>query len=164
MATTEDSLNPDDTEEGCCCRLNNGHPGYPYPITEALNVNLYGTDFVDAIDLGTLRFGNCEITQLGPQFSSVAQSYLAYLINHGLQHTRLPGRSPTPKACSNSCPSSPWCHPNISSSVVPFSSCRLSFPASGSFPWVSSLLRVAKVLELQLQYQFFQWIFRTDFP
>ena len=107
MATTEDSLNPDDTEEGCCCRLNNGHPGYPYPITEALNVNLYGTDFVDAIDLGTLRFGNCEITQLGPQFSSVAQSYLAYLINHGLQHTRLPGRSPTPKACSNSCPSSP---------------------------------------------------------
>ena len=42
---------------------------------------------------------------------------------HGLQHTRLPCPSPTPTACSNSCPSSRWCHPTISSSVVPFSSC-----------------------------------------
>ena len=53
---------------------------------------------------------------------------------HGLQHTRLPCPSPTPRACSNSCPSSQWCHPTISSSVVPFSSCLQSFPASGSFP------------------------------
>ena len=53
---------------------------------------------------------------------------------HGLQHTRLPYLSPTTRACSNSCPSSWWCHPAISSSVVPFSSCLQSFPASGSFP------------------------------
>ena len=52
----------------------------------------------------------------------------------GLQHSRLLCPSPTPGACSNSCPSSRWCHPNISSSVVPFSSCFQSFPASGSFP------------------------------
>ena len=52
---------------------------------------------------------------------------------HGLQHTRLPCLSPTPRACSNSCPSSQWCHPTISSSVIPFSSCPQSFPASGSF-------------------------------
>ena len=51
-----------------------------------------------------------------------------------LQHTRLPCPSPTPRACSNSCPSSWWCHPTISSSVVPFSYCLQSFPASGSFP------------------------------
>ena len=51
----------------------------------------------------------------------------------GLQHARLPCPSPTPRACSNSCPSSRWCHPTISSSVVPFS-CLQSFPASGSFP------------------------------
>ena len=44
---------------------------------------------------------------------------------HGLQHTRLPSPPPTPRACSNSCPSSRWCHPAISSSVVPFSSCGL---------------------------------------
>ena len=53
---------------------------------------------------------------------------------HGLQHTRLPCPSPTPKACSNSCPSSQWCHPTISSSDIPFSSCLRSFPGSGSFP------------------------------
>ena len=53
---------------------------------------------------------------------------------HGLQHTRFPCLSPIPGASSNSNPSSQWCHPTISSSVVPFSSCLQSFPASGSFP------------------------------
>ena len=52
----------------------------------------------------------------------------------GLQHSRLPCPSPTPRACSNSCPLSWWCHPTISSSVVPFSSCPQSLWASGSFP------------------------------
>ena len=52
----------------------------------------------------------------------------------GLKHTRPPCPSPTPGACSNSCPLSWWCHPTISSSVVPFSSHLQSFPASGSFP------------------------------
>ena len=53
---------------------------------------------------------------------------------HGLQHVRLPCPSPTPGAYSNSCPLSRWCHPTISSSVVPFSSLPQSFPASGPFP------------------------------
>ena len=52
---------------------------------------------------------------------------------HGLQHARPPCPSPTPRIYSNSCPLSQWCHPTISSSVVPFSSCLQSFPASGSF-------------------------------
>ena len=52
---------------------------------------------------------------------------------HGLQHTRPPCSSPTPGVYSNSCPLNLWCHPTISSSVVPFSSCLQSFPASGSF-------------------------------
>ena len=52
---------------------------------------------------------------------------------HGLQHTRLPCPSPILGACSNACPSSQWCHPTISSSVVPFSSHLQSSPASGSF-------------------------------
>ena len=52
---------------------------------------------------------------------------------YGLHHARLPCPSPTPGACSNSCALSQWCHPTISSSVVPFSSCPQSFPASGSF-------------------------------
>ena len=53
---------------------------------------------------------------------------------HGLQHTWLPSPSPIPGACSDSCPSSRWCHPTISSSVVPFSSCLQSLPTSWSFP------------------------------
>ena len=53
---------------------------------------------------------------------------------HGLQHARPLCPPPTPGVYSDSCPSSQWCHPTISSSVIPFSSCLQSFPASGSFP------------------------------
>ena len=53
---------------------------------------------------------------------------------HGLQHTRLSCPPPAPGACSDSCPWSRWCYPTISSSVIPFSSCRQSFPELGSFP------------------------------
>ena len=134
----------------------------------------------------------------------------------GLQHARLPRPLQTPGTHSNSCPSSQWCHPTISSSVIPFFSLLQSFSASGSFPmsqfftsgvqsigvsqhqsfqWIfridflyywlvwslcnlrdsqessptpqfksiSSSYQVAKVSELQLQHQSFQWIFRTDF-
>ena len=65
--------------------------------------------------------------------------------------------------CSNTCPLSQWCHPIISSSAIPFSFCLRSFPSSGSFQWVCSLHQGTKVLELQLQHQLFQWIFRVDF-
>ena len=59
---------------------------------------------------------------------------------HGLQHAKPPCPSPTPGVCPNPCPLSRWCHPTISSSVVPFSSCPQSFPASESFPksWLSA--------------------------
>ena len=73
------------------------------------------------------------------QFSSAAQS-CPTLQFHGLQHTRLPYPPPIPRAFSNSCSLSQWCHPTILSSVIPFSSCLQSFPASGSFPmsWLFS--------------------------
>ena len=61
---------------------------------------------------------------------------------HGLQHTRLPCPSPTPRACSNSCPLSQWCHPTTSSSVIPFSSCIQSFLAWGSSPMSQSVLHI----------------------
>ena len=64
------------------------------------------------------------------QFSSVVSNSLWH---RGLQHNRLPCPSPTPGAYSNSCPLSRWCHPTISPSVIRFSSCLQSFPASGSF-------------------------------
>ena len=71
------------------------------------------------------------------QFSSVQVSLSVvsdYLWPHELQHARPPCPSPTPGVHSNSCPPSRWCHPAISSSVVPFSSCPQSLPASESFP------------------------------
>ena len=70
-------------------------------------------------------------------FSSVQFSHSVVsdsLWPHELQHARPPCPSPTPRVHSNSCPSSQWCHPAMSSSVVPFSSCPQSLPASGSFP------------------------------
>ena len=73
-----------------------------------------------------------------------------------------PCPSPTPWAYSNSCPSSRWCHPTTSSSVIPFSSCLQSFPASGSFQMSQSFPSGGQVLDFQLQHQSLQWIFRTD--
>ena len=70
-------------------------------------------------------------------FSSVQFSHSVVsdsLRPHESQHARPPCPSPTPGVHSNSCPSSQWCHPAISSSVVPFSSCPQSLPASESFP------------------------------
>ena len=72
------------------------------------------------------------MSTLSVQFSCSVMS--DSLWPHGLQHNRPPCPSPTPGACSNSCPLRQWCHPTISSSVVPFSSCLQSFPASRSFP------------------------------
>ena len=82
---------------------------------------------------------------------------------HELQHTRPFSPSPSPGVHSNSCPSSWWCHPAISSSVVPFSPALNPSRHQGLFQWVNSLHEVAKVLEFQLQNQSFQWTPRTDF-
>ena len=71
---------------------------------------------------------------------------------HRQQHSRLPCPLPSPRVCSNSYPLSWGCHPAISSSVIPFSSCLQSFPAWGLFQCVSSSHQLVKVLELQHQY------------
>ena len=97
------------------------------------------------------------------QFCSVAKSCLTLLRPHGLQHARHPCPSPAPGACWNPCPSTQWCHPTISSSVIPFSSCFNLSQHQGLFHWVSSSHQVAKVSQFQLQHQSFQWIFKTDF-
>ena len=101
-----------------------------------------------------------------PQFNSVQFSHSVMSDSfqpHGLQHARPPCPSPTPRVYSNSCPLSWWCHPTISSSVIPFSSRLQSFPASGSFQISQLFASGDQVLELELQHQSFQWVFRTDF-
>ena len=80
------------------------------------------------------------------QFSSVTQSCLT-LRPHGLQYARAPCLSPTPRVYSNSCPLSQWCHPTISSSVVPFFSHLQSFPASGSFQMSQFFASGSQILE-----------------
>ena len=83
-----------------------------------------------AFILSEIKFRCCCLSSV--QFSHSVVSDI--LRPHGLQYGRLPCPSPTPRACSNPCPLSRWCHPTISSSVIPFSSHLHSFPASGSFP------------------------------
>ena len=80
-----------------------------------------------------------------------------------LQHARLPCSSPTPRACSNSCPSSWWYHPTISSSVVPFSSCLQSFPVSGSFLMSQLFTSGGQSTGASASASALQWIFRVDF-
>ena len=92
----------------------------------------------------------------------LVSSFSCSVVSHslwpcGLQHTRLPCPS-SPRACSNSCPLSWWCHPTVSSSVIPFSSCLQSFPASESFPvsWLfasggQSIEASASVLPMNIQ-------------
>ena len=75
----------------------------------------------------------------------------------------IPCPSPSPGAWSNSCPSSRWCHPTISSSVVPFSSCLWSFPASGSFPMSQFFTSGGQSIGISASALSFQWIFRIDF-
>ena len=76
------------------------------------------------------QWDDCILSRLLFSSSVVSDS----LGPHGLQQARLPCPSSSPGACSNSCPLSQWCHPATLSSVIPFSSCFQSFPASGSFP------------------------------
>ena len=97
-----------------------------------------------------------EVTEDNEHLLSALLFMSNFLLPHELQHARIPCTSPTPRACPNSCSLSWQCHPTISTSAIPFSSCLQSFPASGSFPRVSSSHQVAKVLKLQLQYQSFQ--------
>ena len=94
-----------------------------------------------------------EIKYISIQFSWSVMSYSLRL--HELQHTRPPCPSPTPGVHTNSCPSSRWCHPAISSSVVPSSFCPQSLPASESFPmsqhfawggWSTGVSTLASVL------------------
>ena len=81
---------------------------------------------------------------------------------HELQHARPPGPS-TPRVYPNSCPSSRWCHPMISSSVVPFSSCLQSFPASGSFQMRQLFTSGGQSIGASATASSFQWIFKVNF-
>ena len=105
-----------------------------YPITEENTMIL----IIHLVKFVTLKSSSIVISYhqyicIYVQFSCSVVSNSATPGSHGLQHARPTCPSPTPRAYPNSCPLSRWCHPTISSSVVPFSSHLQSFPASGSF-------------------------------
>ena len=106
------------------------------------------------------QFGVCVRGGLGGQnmlSSLFSRSVVSdSLWPHGLQHARLPCLSPSPRACSNSCPLSWWYHPTILSSVSPPPVFNFS-QHQGLFQWVHSSPEVTNILELQLQHQSFQW-------
>ena len=121
------------------------------PLLHSLNFHVVHCSIQCLADWGNMRkrrrggycrnpLRKCQISTGTPPMkleSSVQFSHSVVsdsLWSHGLQHARPPCPSPTPGVHSNSCPLSQWCHLTISSSVVPFSSCLQSFPASGSVP------------------------------
>ena len=116
---------------------------------------------------------NCNIIWVKILLTSLTLTHMLYSVQfsrsvvsdslrpHESQHARPPCPS-TSGVHSDSCSLSRWCHPAISSSVVPFSSCPQSLPASESFPWVNSSHEVAKVLEFQLLHHSFQRNPRAD--
>ena len=81
---------------------------------------------------------------------------------HEPQHARPPCPSPNPRVHPNPCPLSRWCHPSISSSVIPFS-CLQSFPASGSFLMSQPFPSSGQNIGASAPRQSFQWVFRNDF-
>ena len=114
-------------------------------------------------DLKLWRFSRT----LKKDFSSVqfSRSFVSdSLPPHESQHARTPCSLPTPGVYPNSCPSSWWCHPAISSSVSLSPPAPNPFQHQSLFQWVSSSHKVAKVLEFQLQHQSFQWTPRTHLP
>ena len=103
---------------------------WPFPTNRYLRLNIFKWTLL--FPLLTCPTHNPPHGSFSVQFShSVVSNSLQ---PRGLQHTRLPCPSPTPRACSISCPSSQWCYPIISSFVISFSRCVQSFPASGFFP------------------------------
>ena len=97
-----------------------------------LNISKRKTTYIlDFPDPSSSR--QCHLKTVSANQEQTIKSCVAELLSH-LQLFAIPWTASSPGVCSNSCPSSRWCHPTISSSVVPFSSCPQSFPASGSFP------------------------------
>ena len=97
-----------------------------------------------------------------PSFSSVLSHVQLFATPWTAAYQTSPSITDS-QSCSNSCPLNWWCHPGISSSAVPFSSCLQSFPTSGSLLTRWLFESSGQVLEFQLQQHSFQWIFRTDF-
>ena len=130
------------------------------PSASSVSKNIaYGAD---SLLNKVLALYNLLMWNLGVSVSQFSRSVMSdFLQPHDSQYTRPPCPSLTPRVYSNSCPSTRWCHPAISSSVVPFSSCPQSLPASGTFP-VSQLFTLGgQSIGVSASKPF--WVFYTNF-
>ena len=145
------------------------YPEYTLQIFQDVYKNALGHCWKNCHKIGTTRFSYFTLKK--PILFFFFFSFVVFSLSvvsdslwpHGLQHTRLPCPSLSLGVCSNSCALSQWCHPTISASVSPSPPALHLFQHQGLFQWVGSLHQVAKILELQLQHQSFQWIIRVDF-
>ena len=152
-------MNPNDLKSFCCITFSH-HYYWLWNLSTKLQVCI--SDYTLTIGYLVIFF-ILQVYSRGffSQFSCLVVSVCLWPC--GLQHTRLLCPLPAPRTYSNSCPLSEWCQPTISSSVLPSPPTFNLAKHQGLFKWVSSSHQVVKVLEFQLQHQFFQWIFRTDF-
>ena len=140
---------------------------FPYPLVlwplfkSYDTFSLWGEDGDDDNDVITMMI---MISLSCTKYYQLSHSVMSNSLQpHGLQHARLPCPSPTPGACSNSCPLVGDAIQPSWILCVPFSSSFNLPRPQGPFQWVSSSHQLAKVLKLQRQHWSFQWIFRTDF-
>ena len=124
--------------------------GSSYTFLDKETINLWGIDRTKKVRLSV---SSVQFTQSCQTFCDLMDSL----------HARHPCPSPTPGAYSNSFPLRRWCHPTISSSVVPFFPAFSLYQHQGLFEWVGFSYQVARVLDFKLQHQSFQWLFSTDF-
>ena len=143
------TCSPEQQRMGHRLNLGSGQNVLNSPFVCSFNLSLVISSYNHVAPHGALRIFILTVVQ----FSSVQFSHSVVsnsLWPHELQHVRPPCPSPTPRVHSDSRPSSQWCHPAISSSVVPFSSCPNPSQHQSLFQWVNSSHEVAKVLEFQL--------------
>ena len=126
-------------------------------------MSLFNSSFIWSFWGLFLNFSKWDLAIFSVQFSSVAQSCPTLCNPHGLKHTRPHCHSPTPRVYSNSSPLSQWCHPAISSSVIPFSSCPQSFPASGSFEMSQLFASGGQSIGVSASTSVLQWILNEHF-
>ena len=126
-------------------------------------MSLFNSSFIWSFWGLFLNFSKWDLAIFSVQFGSVAQSCPTLCNPHGLKHTRLHCHSPTPRVYSNSSPLSQWCHPAISSSVIPFSSCPQSFPASGSFEMSQLFASGGQSIGVSASTSVLQWILNEHF-
>ena len=159
--------------EASCAAVHGAQRVIPYWVTEQqlflfLRIYFFPRIMPEALDNNNKIIIDTNYCILARCFHSYNMLFSCSVMSDWLQphephHTRPPGPSSSPGICSNSRPLSQWCHPTISSSIIPLSSCLQSFPASTSFPVSQFFPSGGQSIGASASALPLQWIFRVDF-